>query len=687
MRASMWRGLALGLLILVGVWMYARQGEPVEEGSISAAPAGQQMLAITVLGNGQVTGAEGQGISCERHCNQPLREGTRVTLTAQAAPGHAFSGWVGACNASSKASCEIAMERTSTALAHFVAVTGGAPNIAYTDTPSAPTRGGENDLGGYLSIFGQRFGSVDQLGKKTKVFIGDREVANYRYFGPAKVGARLGLQQIAVQVGALSGAQAGKALPVKVVVDGVVSNTDQTFTPTKGRILFVSLSGSDATALASRIDKPWRYLQNGSNSGVYYAMGAGDQVVIRGGEWNDALGIDGTWMRASLGASARNGSPDAWIHVTAYPGPIDGHAIEDVHYTAPNGKAGGIHGPWQAISGTSGEYWAISNLRMEMSAQSQSDAAPFNTQYTGGHWRIVNNELGPWPVAGVRAARAAGVTGRGDDVKVLGNRIHDIGGTLALENHGIYLDGGSRDWEIAWNWIHDITGGSLVQMHDANALAGKHTLPHGGTWMGFSGMRVHDNWLENAAKYGLTVSDEGSEGSSRVEYRAWNNVIIGTKLPPVRMKSTAKLLDMSFANNTIYNAMTSNSGGGNGYFRNEGQGDGEVRVYNNVLAIGSQTIGGTRWVVDAGSASARWRFADNLYWDAGRGVKPPSDDAMKVAADPQFVHAPGGDLRLQATSPAVGNKARQSQPAGREGSAAAHLGALSAESARPTRAP
>ena len=525
---------------------------------------------------------------------------------------------------------------------------------------SGPVSGGEGNQGAYLSIFGTSFGATAGLGTATKVYIGGVEVANYRYLGAAKVSGKLGLQQLTVQVGNLGNPAQGVALPVKVVVNGVASNVNNTFTPSGGRILFVSLTGSDSSALPNDINHPWRYLQSQSNlSGAYFAAGPGDHIVIRGGNWSDANGWDGTWMRAAGGSSARNGTPSAWIHITAYPGPINGNAIEDVHYSTPAGQSGGIAGPWSAIAGTSGEYFSVSNLRMDVNAAAASDAAPINLQYTGGHWRIVNNELGPWPVAGVSSAKAGGVTGYGDDVKVLGNHIHDIGGTSALENHGIYVETFASNWELGYNWVHDVTGGSLVQFNDSVGLQGTGTLPHGGIWQGFTGMRVHNNWLENSAKYGLTISDAGAL-TGKVELQAWNNVIMGTKLPPFRMASSATSMDITFAYNTIYNAMVSNSGTGNGYFRNEWFGTGAIRIYDNVLSQGAGTVAGTRWFFDYSGTSSGWTFRNNLYWDAGRGVALPADPAA-LSGDPKFTNAAGGDLSLLASSPAI-DKALQAVP-------------------------
>jgi hypothetical protein len=59
-----------------------------------------------------------------------------------------------------------------------------------------------------------------------------RDVSVFILIGASRGAA--GIQQITVQVGALGNPVAGTALPVKVVVDGVQSNIDKTFTPNPG---------------------------------------------------------------------------------------------------------------------------------------------------------------------------------------------------------------------------------------------------------------------------------------------------------------------------------------------------------------------------------------------------------------------------------------------------------------------
>ncbi len=545
-----------------------------------------------------------------------------------------------------------------------------APTVLYTDALTGPTSGGENNAGAYLSIFGKNFGAASGLGTSTKVFIGANEVANYRYLGDSKVAGKIGTQQLIVQVGNLGGAAIGQALPVKVVVNGVASNTGLTFTPCAGRILFVALNGNDTTAVAGDINKPWRSLQNlSAGKGAYYAMQAGDHVVIRGGSWHDTNGMDTTWMRAGMNSLARNGTASAWIHITAYPGPVNGNAPEDVHYTTPAGASGGIAGPWSAIAGTSGEYWSISNLHMDVAGGAARDAAPINFQYTAGPWRVVNNELGPWVAGSSPTLNAAGISGHGKGMFIAGNHIHDIAGTSELQNHGVYADTTAQDWELAYNWIHDVTGGSLVQFNDNEAGAGTYTLPHGGIWPGFTGMRVHHNWLENAAKYGINYNDQGSAQAGSYEGRHWNNVIVGTRYYPIRINSTAPSQNLSFAFNTVYNCMTDASDFAT-LVMDEGLGSApgiHNTFYNNIFAFGPQTYAHTRWLNDYSTPStfSSYDFKRNLYFDNGNAEFLPATvgDTSAVQGNPVFASAAAGDLSLLAGSPAR-DQATQALPAG-----------------------
>jgi hypothetical protein len=264
---------------------------------------------------------------------------------------------------------------------------------------------------------------------------------------------------------------------------------------------------------------------------------------------------------------------------------------------------------------------------------------------------------------------AAGISGHGKGNQVFGNLIHDIEGTSDQQNHGIYADSTAQDWEIAYNWIHDIKAGSLVQLNDNEGLAGTGALPHGGTWPGFVGMRVHHNWLENAAKYGINYNDQGSAKAGSYEGQHWNNVIIGTGLPPIRISSTAPNQSLSFSFNTLWNCMTTNSGTGNGYFRAESYASGpgmtvQNLYFNNIVAFGPKTTASTQFMFDAtsgvvngvsyGVTPTTWSFKNNLYFAAGQAPAAPSTigDTSGVVGDPRFANSAGGAFSLGAGSPA-----------------------------------
>ena len=139
------------------------------------------------------------------------------------------------------------------------------PQLLYTDIVAGPNDGGENNNGAYLSLFGRHFGESG-LGTRVKVFINNFEVDNYRYLGSANTIP--GLQQITVQVGRLGNPVKGVNLPIKVVVDGVSSNSNHHFMVNPGTVYFVSLKGSDfrgdgslrrATSLLCRQDSSVGY--------------------------------------------------------------------------------------------------------------------------------------------------------------------------------------------------------------------------------------------------------------------------------------------------------------------------------------------------------------------------------------------------------------------------------------------
>jgi hypothetical protein len=535
------------------------------------------------------------------------------------------------------------------------------PTVLYTDAVSGPTSGGENNQGAYLSIFGKNFysGTPSGMGTSVKVYVGGVEVNNYRYMGPSKVNDVLGIQQITVQVGSLGNPTQGTPLPVTVVSNGVTSTGSVTFTPNPGRILFVSLSGNDATAVPGDITKPYRYLQATSSdrvyvatSSVYGAMRSGDHIVIRGGNWSD-ISTYSTWIRftttysdsvaptpqASLrGGKAPTGvSGTGWVHITAYPGPINGNAIEDVHYSTPSGMKGGIQGPNSAYRGITGDYISISNLRMDVSGTATSDAAPINSQYANGPWHVVNNDLGPWPMT-TTIGYAGGISGSGlKNYKLYGNYIHDIASiSTSLTNHGIYIGDGDGG-DVAYNHIARITGGNGFQSSDTT-----NGLPT-------DNLRVHHNVIHDITKHGINISE-----GARNNINLYNNLVYNIRQACIRFASNT-ITNVKVYNNTCHNLNQDRAASNDPHWSGVGaiQNDGwsvtgvQFDVKNNIFNPSTDTpyTGGAGF---SGTAT----FAKNVFYGGYAGDTTVSIDSTKVTSNPLFV-SPGADFHLQATSPAI----------------------------------
>ncbi len=410
----------------------------------------------------------------------------------------------------------------------------GAPHVSYTDIVSGPNNGGENGKGIYLSIFGTDFGSAG-LGTSVKVFINNVEVDNYRYLGVSK--GRQDIQQITVQVGALGNPTPGTALPIKVVVNGLASNTDQSFMVNPGRILFVdNVAGNDATAVIGNIAKPFRYVQTPAlyTGGAWPQVAPGDFIVMRGhgsaNPWTD-VGFEHYFMRYrdKSGRAPTGASGTGAIAIMGYPG-------EDVYVrgTVANGMGGGCI---SAINGQSypgmGQWAVVSNLRMDCEGYD----GPISQEIFGHNWRVVNNDLSAStaPTSGPSIPRMAGITGNGNNAQWLGNHIHDVQGS-PQECHGIYIDG-DGSYEIAYNNIDNIRSGNGFQVY-----------VNGGNGTDYAhNVNFHHNIVHDVSKHGLNIADGMVSG-----LKMWNNIVYNVQYAAVRF-NTNTLSGAQIFNNTFYN--------------------------------------------------------------------------------------------------------------------------------------
>src|SRR6185437_1510559 len=513
------------------------------------------------------------------------------------------------------------------------ASTAGAPHVLYTDVASGPNSGGENNEGAYLSIFGKNFGSSG-LGSTVKVYIGGTEVNSYRYLGPSR--GRSDVQQITVQIGSLGSPSAGTALPIKVVVNGVASNTDQTFTVNPGRMLFVSKSGNDSTAVAGDINHPYRHVQNGS-TGAFDVAKPGDTIVMRGtalgsaaltsdptsagSAWTDVY--NGYFLRFinKNGTAATGASGSGPISLIAYPD-------EDVYIyeSYASGATGGISGV-DTHQYTGGKYVTVADLRVEAGGQ----GGPIDVQTAGLNWRVVNNEVTAVTGSSDSHNLEAGIVGSGTNSFWVGNHVHDINSASPQEMHGIYIDG-QGSYEVAYNWIQNVTDGTGFQVYVDDGYAST-----------TNDVSFHHNMISNVNKYGINIADGSASG-----FVFYDNVVSGAGWGCLRF-NTDTLSGAKIYNNTFQNCATRS---GYGVVNNDWNFPANaLDMENNIFYANT---GGSYSGGSVGMSKSDGTITNNLFFNGSAG--DDDWDSHPVTGDPLFVNLglSPPDLHLLTGSAAIG---------------------------------
>lgn len=544
-----------------------------------------------------------------------------------------------------------------------------SPTLLYTDIVSGPTTGGEGNKGSYISLFGYSFGRQADLGTPSgaRVFIGGVEVANYRYMGVSRVYDVLQVVKIICQVGSLGG-QTG-ALDVKVTVNGTDSNVlTGGFYVQPGRFAFVSLTGDDATAVFDDITKPFRYVQNYSGinpvAGSLWAattaqgeagLRAGDTIVMRSGTWTDQTGYEGKMCRFKnhTGSAPSGASGHGYIHFVRYPGPINGNAPETVTWACPTNGAGLLQGCGTANAAAGyGKYWTVSGMVMTNAADSAgapSDAGLINWQNGADYCRVFDCELGPYTwTSPAPSLKTAGVVGVSIGGVIAMNYIHDIGGSSALENHGVYLGGAdgngyqqcSQNCDVGYNWIYNISGGSGFQYNWAATVLSPSLM--------FTGNTIHHNYIDTCQKFGLNL------GPSYVSGTHYNNIILNTVLPGVRIDAELSVgagatVGGTITYNTIYNCSTSGASE-NALISNDYllAGTNSLYIQHNTLVLGvARSSDSTAYYGNyaAPASDAGVLIDQNLYYDP-KGVNPTitAKDSHAVTGNPNFTDLTTGGV-------------------------------------------
>ena len=348
------------------------------------------------------------------------------------------------------------------------------PLIYYTDITSGPNSGGEHNDGIYLTIFGTHFGATRAT---SVVTINGRAVAQYLLWSDNK---------IAVQVGHVSSG------PIVVTKDGLVSDSDKTFSVRPGHVYYVGPSNDNSvpencsslllsnsyshpwglTNFASKTESDYDYSKMRTPYTYYHCMSPGDTLVFLDGV--SFPYYDGRGWHASL-------TPDN-------PGETSTSFMTFMSRPGSTVQLGGEGWAGVGIRNTgSSTYSVYSGLTLVGSGPNGGglNADP--------HDRFVGNTI----ICPDCSGPAGALTGGNYNV-ALGNVIRDVSTDASkLHNganktyHAVYFQG--DNFEFGWNRIERTAAYNGFQVNE-DGSSGFHTLS------------IHDNDISDVNGSGINLS-------------------------------------------------------------------------------------------------------------------------------------------------------------------------------------
>ncbi len=492
----------------------------------------------------------------------------------------------------------------------FTVADPSAPVLYFSDLESGPKTGGENDLGVFVTLYGQRLGSAPG-----KVTLGGVEVGKYVQWGPyaAQPTAR-GLETIVLQLGA--GVPNG--LNDFVVTANGKSSNALPFTVRAGNIWLVdpAASGGGAGTFAN----PFNSLYAPRDVAF-----AGDTVYVKGkassGVYNDAdpdatadSGANETLvLQPSNAASGTAGNPIAYI---GYPGnpPILGGVPgkEDNVFWLPSGD-----------TTPPVEYYTVANMTL------QQNGGQGNGFRLSGHGQRV---------IGITFTKSAIYEPLRNDpyvstgAQVLGNLFTNSSGDGMWI--GVY---GTNGIEIGWN---EITSQSNHGIHLGGFLT---------TDFLFNPV-VHDNLVYNNGGDGILIGG-GGNGDQVGGGVFYNNVFFNNRDCFFLQEATPfNAAPFTFAHNTCYQdtniELEIDPGGTNNTLPGVPN---RFVLRNNIFYSGV-----SEYFANNGDPTA-YDAASDLYFNASSPTFFPSSGGTldNHVADPHFSNRATDDLTLATSSPAL----------------------------------
>ncbi len=464
------------------------------------------------------------------------------------------------------------------------------PIILYSDLVNGPNKGGENNQGAFVTIWGTGFGNKRN---SSFVTIGDELAANYHVWSDKRITFQIG-----------NNARSGNII---VHVLDQKSNKLE-FMINNGRIFFVDIN-ADVNGDGS-YEKPW----NNPEFFVKQIM-AGDICYFRKGSYTGKYG-NITWGDRNFVLDSKHQGKDG-LHVAfiSYPG-------EAVRFS---GRSGNF-----CLYGGSGSahYVLISQFELFSRGSSYSSGGFWQNQESGAsNVRLVGNKC--YGDYNNQNTMTGIIYVTNSNHYILGNEIWNNAEKVEKNNHGVYVQCGADNVYIGYNMFHKVRMGHVIQVHT-----------DGGERYIYENIHIFSNTIYGENKSDCRGINIGLVNKNSFGY-IYNNLLynLGQNFSGIIIYNGK----WEIANNTLWNI----NGGmlmTNGFY---GRNNMNCVWKNNILV----SLDGSPYITNNGDSNFGL-IDSNCYFGNGPGPGKGFYDKNAVNADPIFIEN-GKDFHLKNGSPCI----------------------------------